>query len=460
MKTLFFNVFNRTHVVLFLLFLGISMFFITILYVSFNMNWDRLFMNYQQELLKVNAYKLADDIRNEQMLSGPFTEEQASWLTRRSKTYGVLMRYRSMDERVWFDTLDRPGAPGFGYYEIPVIYDGRQHGKLAVSYLSNTIDLDPVNLSYRQAMERRSKMVFVMLLALSIVISFIVSRKLSSYLVQIINGSAKIRVGKWSTRIKVGGTRELRLVATTLNEMARELEKHEEWRKQLMEDLAHEVRTPLTSMHTQLEAMIDGMLTVDQKRLLGIYEEVERLKRLVTDMERLSDAEGSRFALNIKTMNIVQLSQHVYNAYLPLARDKMIKFTFDNPHIPCYAEVDGDKMIQVISNVVSNAIKYTPEFGTVSLGVGRSEETDETYIVCTDNGIGISEEDLPHIFKRLYRADKSRSRFSGGLGLGLSIADALANAHDGRIEVTSRIDEGSTFIITIPNEYRNREELL
>jgi signal transduction histidine kinase len=455
------NAFNRTHTVLFLLFLGISMFFITVLYISFNMNWDKLFMKYQHELLKVNVYKLADDMRNEQLMTGPFTEEQVSWLTRRSKTYGVSMRYQSMDEAaVWFNTLNDPGTPGFGFYEIPLLFDGRQHGKLAVSYLSNTIDLDPVNLSYRHAMEQRSKIVFVFLIVLSIIISFIVSRRLSSYLVQIVNGSTKIRVGQWSTRIQVKGTKEIRLVSTTLNEMARELEKHEEWRKQLMEDLAHEVRTPLTSMHTQLEAMIDGMLKVDEKRLVGIYEEVERLKRLVTDMERLSDAEGSRFTLNMKTLNIVQLSQLVYNAYLPLARDKLIKFTFDNPHIPCNAEVDGDKMIQVISNVVSNAIKYTPEYGTVTLGVGRIEETDETYIVCTDNGIGISEEDLPHIFKRLYRADKSRSRFSGGLGLGLSIASALADAHDGRIEVTSKLNEGSTFVITIPNEYRNRDEQL
>jgi signal transduction histidine kinase len=139
----------------------------------------------------------------------------------------------------------------------------------------------------------------------------------------------------------------------------------------------------------------------------------------------------------------------VYLNYQPLAMKKGVSMVFDPVNTPTYAQVDYDKMYQVIANIVSNAIKYTSPGGCVVLKV--IPDKTHTKIICEDNGIGISEEDLPYIFNRLYRADKSRSRFTGGVGLGLTIAKALAEAHNAWIEVESTFGKGSTFTIVIPN---------
>jgi signal transduction histidine kinase len=149
---------------------------------------------------------------------------------------------------------------------------------------------------------------------------------------------------------------------------------------------------------------------------------------------------------------MTQLTQRVYRNFVPLAKSKGVKLQFVDNHVPCHAEVDRDKIVQVVSNIVSNAIKYTEMGGTVKLGI--SYDSEYTVIFCEDTGIGISKEDLPYIFNRLYRADKSRSRFTGGVGLGLSIAKALIEAHDGSFEVESELGKGSVFQIRIPNEYK------
>jgi signal transduction histidine kinase len=261
----------------------------------------------------------------------------------------------------------------------------------------------------------------------------------------------QISLGKRDITIPVKGPEEVRRLAATLNEMSKELKKQEDWRHHLMEDLAHELRTPLTSLLSQIEAIVDGVYEADNERMQDIYEELIRLSRLVNDLERLSEAEGARFTMNIRRTNMVQLAKRVYSNYLPVARSKSIKLNFESANVPCYAEVDRDKIVQVISNLVLNAIKYTPEGGKVTLGVDWN--VNETIIYCEDNGMGISEQDLPYIFNRLYRADKSRSRFSGGVGLGLSIAKALVEAHDGKIEAESQLGKGSRFTVTLPNVY-------
>jgi signal transduction histidine kinase len=204
-------------------------------------------------------------------------------------------------------------------------------------------------------------------------------------------------------------------------------------------------------MLSQIEAIVDGVYDADTERMQDIYEELIRLSRLVNDLERLSEAESARFTLNIRRTNMVLLARRVYNNFQPVARSKNIRLNFESTNVPCYAEVDRDKIVQVLSNLVLNAIKYTPDGSKVKLGVDWN--TDQTILYCIDNGSGISEKDLPYIFNRLYRADKSRSRFSGGVGLGLCIAKALVEAHNGTIKATSQVGKGSTFTVYLPNVY-------
>jgi two-component system sensor histidine kinase BaeS len=302
-------------------------------------------------------------------------------------------------------------------------------------------------------MEERSALLLAVIVIISVIVSIFVSKLLSAHLHRLQETANKIRLGNWQVQATVKGPEEVRRLALTLNELSSELKKQEDWRNHLIEDLTHELRTPLTSMLSQLEAMIDGIYEVDTEWLQQIYEELIRLTRLMNDMEKLSEAEAARFTIHIKRVNMVQLAKNVFRNFQQMAKSKGVKLEFVPPNVPCYAEVDRDKLIQVVSNIVSNAIKYTHGGGKVTIGIDWS--TDSTIIYCEDTGIGISPGDLHYVFNRLYRVDKSRSRFSGGVGLGLSIAKALVEAHEGQIEVESELGKGSVFRFMIPNVYRS-----
>lgn len=448
---------RKMNVVLFLVLQGSFLLIIAIIASAYNFNWESVFERYQREQLTLNAFKMMDDMRNEHLEVGPYTGDEKLWLNRRATLYGILISYGPPDGGPpWFDMLSRVHEDeNIVIQEYPLISKGESQGLLQIGYLKSLNELDPNVVAYRKTMQTRSAWLFALIVLVSIGISYYVARLLSAHMERLQSTAMKIRQGHWTESAEVKGPEEVRQLALTLNELSRELKKQEDWRHQLMEDLTHELRTPLTSVLSQLEAMIDGIYEVKQEWLEEIYDELIRLSRLMNDMEKLSEAEAARFTVSIKRTNMVQLAERVYRNFQSMARSKGIRLQFSNPNVPCYAEVDRDKMVQIIANIVSNAIKYTNAGGRVILGVGYSE--DDTIIFCSDTGIGIGPEDLPYVFNRLYRADKSRSRFSGGVGLGLSIAKALAEAHDGRIEVESELGKGSVFRVIVPNKYRSWE---
>ncbi|MCZ8515583.1 HAMP domain-containing sensor histidine kinase [Paenibacillus filicis] len=446
--------FRRTNVILFITLQGCFLVILTIIAYGYSYNWQDVFERYQEDQVKVNAFKMIDDIRNEELLTGPFTDEQKAWLNRRATLYGVLIRYGSDRQTIWFDMFSRIENPKVAaIQEYPVVAKGTNRGLLQVAYFKQMDKLDPSFLAYQSMMDRRSALLFGIAALLSIAVSYFISRQLSENWNRLKETAGQIRAGDRDVRVPIRGPEEVRQLAVTLNDLSAELKKQEDWRHHLMEDLTHELRTPMTSMLSQLEAMIDGIYEVDIQWLQQIYDELIRLSRLMTDMEKLSEAEAARFTVHIKRVNMINLAEQVYRNFLPMAKSKDIKLRFMNPNVPCYAEVDRDKMVQVVSNIVSNAVKYTNPGGMITLGVDWRPET--TIIYCHDTGIGIGPQDLPYVFNRLYRADKSRSRFSGGVGLGLSIAKALAEAHDGTIELESEVGIGSHFRITVPNVYKS-----
>ncbi len=453
------KVFRKMEVILFITLQSCFILIISIVAYGYNFNWQDVFAHYQEDQLKVNAFKLIDDMRNDNLSVGPYSEEQKSWLNRRATLYGILVRYGEDKKNPWFDMFTRvPDQKDLILQEYPVVAKGETRGILQVGYLKTLDHIDPNVIAYQKMMETRSALLYGVIILISVLVSFVVARLLSAHLQRLQETANKIRLGNWDVQAAVRGPEEVRRLALTLNELSRELKKQEDWRHHLMEDLTHELRTPLTSMLSQLEAMIDGIYEVDMEWLQQIYDELIRLTRLMNDMERLSEAEAARFTIHIKRINIVQLTQNVYRNFQQMAKSKGVKLQFVPTNAPCYAEIDRDKMIQIISNIVSNAIKYTDEGGKVTIGVDWT--TDSTIIYCQDTGIGISQADLPYVFNRLYRVDKSRSRFSGGVGLGLSIVKALVEAHEGKIEVTSKLGQGSKFMVTIPNVYKSLEQQL
>jgi two-component system sensor histidine kinase BaeS len=446
---------RRMNIVLFVTFLLYSILLIMTTSYLYKFNWDSVFQSYQENLLETNAYKLMDEMRNEGITLDSDDDDQSKRVLRRANIYGVQIQIEDIrNSEIWVDTIstfdpsELSPIKEFSYY-----INGELVGYLRVSSLGAYFDLNPVVREYMNQMDFRSRFLFFFMVILSIAVSLVVAKLLSKHLNRLGDFANQIRRGQRDVTVPVKGPEEVRHLAVTLNEMNSELKKQEDWRQHLMEDITHELRTPFASMLSQLEAIMDGVYEPTEERFVEIYEELDRLSRLTNDLEDLSEAESARFTLHIQNRNIIRLAKKVYQNFIPMAKSKGIKLNFKQTYVPCYGEVDNDKIVQVISNLLSNAIKYTDIGGIVVLSVDWNPEYNQ--IICEDNGIGIGNEDLPYIFNRLYRVDKSRSRFSGGVGLGLSIVKALVEAHDGKIEVISELGKGSTFTVNLPNVHKS-----
>jgi signal transduction histidine kinase len=250
-------------------------------------------------------------------------------------------------------------------------------------------------------------------------------------------------------------TRELRELSSSINELAGELEEGERRQKQLTADVAHELRTPLTCLQANMEAMIDGVWEPTAERLLGCHEEILRLAALVEDLRLLTSLEWENLSLDKSGFELDKMLQQAAGQFLPAAREKGIDIVLDlsrQPGPPGLIYGDYNRLKQVFINIISNAVKYTGR-GTVTLSTRRLEDSagggPKWEITVADTGTGISAEDLPHVFERFYRSDKSRNRGTGGSGIGLAIAAAIVKAHGGEISAESAEGEGSVFRVVV-----------
>lgn len=240
----------------------------------------------------------------------------------------------------------------------------------------------------------------------------------------------------------------MKQLGIAFNELAISLEKEERLRKEFTGDLAHELRTPLATLRSQIEAFQDGIWEPTPDRLQQSHSELMRLVRLVNELEKLLAAENPQIKLNKTVLETGKLLSSIQNLQIPIFKQKGVKLNIVPPQETINFRGDLDKVTQILTNVVNNALKYTPEGGTVTISAVRDNEMGGFEI--RDEGIGMAAEDLPHIFERFYRGDKSRARKTGGVGVGLSIVKALVEAHKGIITVESELDAGTTFTILFP----------
>jgi signal transduction histidine kinase len=253
-------------------------------------------------------------------------------------------------------------------------------------------------------------------------------------------------------------TKELFRLSQSINELAAELEEGERRQKQLTSDIAHELRTPLTCLQGSIEAMIDGVYKPNKEHLESCHEEIIRLAKLVQDLNTLTSLEWENITLNKSDFDLAKLLQITAEQWKPAALEKGIEINLDIREYPVNA--DYDRLKQVFVNLLSNAVKYTDK-GSITISIDKmehgvftgSESPEKNNHVCicfSDTGIGIPEEDLPHIFERFYRTDKSRSRNTGGTGIGLTISAAIVHAHGGTITAENNgKNNGAIFRIRI-----------
>ncbi len=281
----------------------------------------------------------------------------------------------------------------------------------------------------------------------AVALTFFLSRRILAPVESLSRAARALARGDFSGRVAVRSRDEVGELARTFNTMAEEMAKTQEIRRSLVADVAHELRTPLSNIRGYLEAMRDGVMSADAATLDSVHEEVLLLTRLIEDLQELALAESGQIALYIQPCDLADLVRKAVAAVGPRAEAKGISISGDAPG-NAQIQADPERIGQVLRNLLVNAVNYTPSGGKVRVMVDR--RADEVEVSVEDTGIGIPEEELPYVFERFYRVDKSRSRATGGVGLGLTIAKRLAEAHGGRITARSQVGKGSTFTFTVP----------
>ncbi len=290
------------------------------------------------------------------------------------------------------------------------------------------------------------------LLALAVagLLTFLLSRRILAPVEALGSAARGLGRGDLSRRVEVRSKDEFGELAEAFNSMADDLTQAEQLRRNLVADVAHELRTPLSNIRGYLEAMRDGVLKPDAATLNSIYEETLLLDRIISDLHELAMVEAGQLTLLRQPYDLADLVKRGVAAVRPAAEAKKLAVLVDIPPRPVVADIDPERIGQVLRNLLSNAIAYTPEGGNVS--VTLTEEGEQLQVSVTDTGPGIPPEALPYVFERFYRVDKSRTRATGGAGLGLTIAKRLVELHGGAIEVQSEPGKGSCFTFTVPRE--------
>lgn len=289
------------------------------------------------------------------------------------------------------------------------------------------------------------------------------ARRFTLPLKGLMEGVGKVTKGDLSVRIAVQGKDELAMLGNAFNRMTGQLARNEEVRRNMVADIAHELRTPLSVIVGKLESIQEGILPSGPENLLPIQDETIRLIRLVRDLQQLSLAEAGQLPLSKNKMDIRKLLEKIFEQFEFELEERKIAREIRGE--VCEIEADSDRLTQVFVNLIGNALLHTPQGGKISIHLAevtevKTEKDGQSQIKwlkieVEDNGEGIPENELDSIFNRFYRVDKARGRESGGTGIGLAIAKEFVQAHGGSIAVESELGNGTKFIVLLPLEERS-----
>lgn len=479
---------------------------LAVLLVTLLVNWFLVnrFAAYVQENLRNRAQQVASSLEASYRREGGWNSTAVTQLAHLSMLEGLRIELRDADGRCvcrsdinmsrmmremgapdpsmgtprfpapWLGGFDGPQQPFT--VTMPLLLDGRLIGTLVVQAAAGQGIFTAHDLHFVQQTNQLLAVAAVFAAAVALLIGWRVSRKLSAPLQHMTAAARRMSAGDLTARVPtasdggraapaggaalsgIAAAAELQELAGALNHLAESLQQQEQLRRVLTADVAHELRTPLATLRSHLEAYLDGVWQPSPERLVDTHAAAMRLVRLVDDLEQLARAESAAFTLARRPVRAAQLAQEAARGMEALFAERGITLTVEVAEPPGegqpaahgrdWISADPDLMHQVLGNLLSNALKYTTARGRVTIGV--TPAGGEVRIWVRDTGPGIPAEEMPFIFERFYRGDKSRTRATGGAGIGLAIARALVQAHGGRIEVESRVGEGSTFSVVLP----------
>ncbi len=330
-----------------------------------------------------------------------------------------------------------------------IVVDGNSYGFVELEYYENFL-FSNFEIDLVRSVRNSHMYVGLVFFSIALLLAIIIAKTLSRPLQQVSNTATQMIDGKYSSKILTNtNTKEVIELVDTLNRLRETLLNQERIKKQMAENYAHEIRTPLTSISSTLEGIQDGVIELDAKRIDILISEVERLNSIVNNLDSLSKYNTKEIVISRSKFNLVELIQDVYSLFESDFKQKRVSFKVTNTISECRATIfaDKEKIKSVFVNLISNAYKYTNENDSVEVVVSYINNRHQIKII--DSGIGIEESELTHIFEHLYRVDKSRVKTVPGFGIGLSVVKDIVDAHSGNVEVTSVVGEKTIFTVTL-----------
>lgn len=443
-----------------------------ILSVVLALVWESQFKSYTRQNMQLIAQQAASSIAMEYESNNGWTPATMDYIKNNLKVSSdIRMQILDIDEQVRFDdawantdpsktatqlsqneNMTIPTGSGSVVSSDICLSNGKKVGLVRMWAFGSEALLTKADAAFRTSSYSAIAIAAAVAIFVAIAMSSAASRSLAKPINKITRTAAQIRNGDLTARTELVGDDEIGRLGQTFDSMCSELERDIKFEHRLTSDVAHELRTPLMAMLVTVEAMQDGVLPADDEHFETVAEEVRRLSRLVDAMLHLSRIENGARQLKVKNDDIVYLVRSLVSMQERLFAEKDLRLRFEDktPDGECFVDMDSDLIREAVTNIMSNAMRYTPEGGWVIVRVERDRSHGEALVSVQDTGIGIAKEDIPRVFSRFWRSDVSRERVSGGLGVGLALTKEIIDKHNGTISVESELNRGTCFTLHIP----------
>ncbi len=434
--------------------------------------WEQHFRTYTYENMQSVAETTASQIASRYEKLGAFTSyalQPAEYAV--ASTQGIGMQVVDGNNAVVFDSTVSPSVSnGSGSSSVApslapvqgkgstarasIVVDNEQVGSVRVWVNGSDTLLRSADAEFRARSYEAMVVASVIAIVLASLIGFLFARNLVRPIKRMTDTAKTLKEGDFTARTGLSGDDEISQLGETFDAMAESVERDRKLERRLTTDVAHELRTPLMAIQATVEAMVDGVFPTDEEHLMTVDSEVQRLSRLVDSLLKLSRLENRSNPMKQEIVNCGELIQTIvttHEAYVNEAGLKLIYKADDDAIV----KGDPDMIRQATANLISNAVRYTPEGGTITVTVRRGEKMAS--IAVQDTGIGLTPEEARMVFSRFWRSDSGRNREKGGLGIGLSVVKEIVDRHHGWVQVDGRKNEGACFTINLPL-YDEREE--
>ena len=423
--------------------------------------WEQHFHEYTQENMHVVAETTADRIAQVYEQEGSFTRKTMQPAKDTvAVTHGVGMQVVDADNNMLFDSSMSAGgidgivtpsiAPQQGQSNMayaPIIVDEQAVGSVRVWVYGSDQLLRSTDQEFRDKSYQAMILAAIVAIVLASVFGYFFARNLVRPIRRMTDTAVAIKEGDLTARTDLQGEDEISQLGQTFDAMADAMERDRKLERRLTTDVAHELRTPLMAIQATVEAMVDGVLPVDEQRLMTVDSEVMRLSRLVDQLLKLSRLENRSNPNKQEIVNVGEVVAGIIATHEAYVREAglTLKYRAD-PNVLIMG--DPDLIRQATANLISNSVRYTDEGGSITVRVKRGETMAS--IAVQDTGIGLSPEEARMVFQRFWRADSGRDRESGGLGVGLTVVKEIVERHNGWVQVEGRKGEGACFTMYIP----------